>query len=539
MSNALKNASFRWKLLSLPALAAAGFLSMLLVVVVTGRQAAARLELIERGYVPSLEASRDLEETLRALQRGLQDGVNASSPELIAETESLRDAFFARLQSTRANPVARQDEIARLESAMRTYYQTARRTSEKLVAQEGGEDLTAALETMRTQYNGIRSTLQENTKRDAEAMAGAFAGARAAQLTGTRLLVGTIGVFLALLVIASHRVTVAVTAPLSRAVDAARRLTQGDLSIHIEADSNDEVGSLLGAMGAMTGYLRDMGRVAGRIAAGDVSVHVQPRSAADGFGHAFVEMVGRLAGVAGELKSVGTGLAGAAAQLSATATTVSGGASQVAASVEETVSGLQEMTASIARNAENTREMEHVALQASEDARQSGAAVGESVEAMRTIAKTITIVEEIAYQTNLLALNAAIEAARAGEHGRGFAVVAAEVRKLAERSQAAAKDVGTVAARSVAVAERSGQLLNALVPAIRRTADLVQEVAAASRQQKAGVEQIGQAMARVDEVTQQNAAAAEELASTAQEMAAQAESQRRVVSYFQVGEAIA
>jgi methyl-accepting chemotaxis protein len=202
--------------------------------------------------------------------------------------------------------------------------------------------------------------------------------------------------------------------------------------------------------------------------------------------------------------------------------------------VEETTSSLEQISASIRQNAENSRQTEQLAVSGSKEAEESGRTVKQTVVAMRNIAEKVSIIEEIAYQTNLLALNAAIEAARAGEHGRGFAVVATEVRKLAERSQSAAKEISGLAASSVGVAERSGQLLDELVPRIRKTADLVQEVSAASAEQSSGVAQINRAMSQVDQVTQRNASAAEELASTAEEMAAQAEGLQQLVSHFRL-----
>lgn len=219
-------------------------------------------------------------------------------------------------------------------------------------------------------------------------------------------------------------------------------------------------------------------------------------------------------------------------QISATAQNLSQGTSEQAASVQEASASLEEMTESINENARNSRLMAQNALEGSKTAEESGAAVVETVEAMKSIAKEISIVEEISYQTNLLALNAAIEAARAGEHGRGFAVVASEVRKLAERSQSAAQEISSLATASVEVAARSGEMLQTLVPTIRKTADLVQEVASASEQQSAGVGQITSAMGRVDQVAQTNASAAEELSSTAQEMAAQAFALSRQMSFF-------
>jgi methyl-accepting chemotaxis protein len=197
---------------------------------------------------------------------------------------------------------------------------------------------------------------------------------------------------------------------------------------------------------------------------------------------------------------------------------------------------MEEMVSNIRQNADNAQQTDKIALKSAGDARESGKAVQETVAAMKDIAGKISIIEEIARQTNLLALNAAIEAARAGEHGKGFAVVASEVRKLAERSQAAAGEISKLSASSVQVAERAGEMLAKLVPDIQKTAELVQEINGASAEQNSGAEQINKAIQQLDQVVQQNAGAAEEMSSTAEELSSQAEHLQSAVEFFKIGD---
>ena len=288
----------------------------------------------------------------------------------------------------------------------------------------------------------------------------------------------------------------------------------------------------------ITKPIQNIVQVAQNVASGnfDQRVDVTMNDETGQLQRAFRDMIENLSRLIMEIKYGAEGIASAAGQVSSTSQSVSQGTSEQAASVEETSSSLEEMTASISQNAENSRLMEQMATKSASEAEESGRSVAETMDAMNGIADRITIIEEISYQTNLLALNAAIEAARAGEHGKGFAVVASEVRKLAERSQEAAKEISAVASSSVKVAEKSAGLLNSLIPSIAKTTELVQEVSAESSEQSRGVEQVGTAMQQVDQVTQTNASAAEELASTAEELAGQAEALREMVAQFKVDE---
>jgi methyl-accepting chemotaxis protein len=318
-------------------------------------------------------------------------------------------------------------------------------------------------------------------------------------------------------------------AALTPAVDAIRRLGEGDLSINFRGDgSGNEVGLLGSAVGDSIGRMRELvsgvGNTAQRLAEDASRVEERAHQLADG---------------AHQQSGAASAMAASVEQLSVSITHVADSAQQSAVSSTEacgaTVEGRKVVDGTIA-------EMRQIANEIG----QSAAAVESLVQQSQQISSVVQVIREIADQTNLLALNAAIEAARAGEQGRGFAVVADEVRKLAERTssstQEIANTIGAIVAstsgaveqmqsvrqrvgKGVHLAEETGTALTAIDQRARQSLDIANQIANGTREQSStsqelarSVEQIARSSETAAKSAAENQAAAHGLRDMANEL---------------------
>lgn len=172
---------------------------------------------------------------------------------------------------------------------------------------------------------------------------------------------------------------------------------------------------------------------------------------------------------------------------------------------------------------------------------ETGVAMQAIEDSSSKVNRITTVITDIARQTNLLSLNAAIEAAKAGAMGKGFAVVAEEVRKLAERSGAAAKEItgliqesGDRVAHGTRSVQEAARSLEGIEQNVRDNAHHVKQIAAAMEEQARSGEEVVQSVASVTATVERNASAAQGLASTVQETARTTEELARLAQQLQM-----
>ena len=570
-----RDLSIHGKIRLLPKVAGVAMFAIIVLTILFGALSRRNASRIADGYYRSVQLSVTLRERLAVMQRRLQDGVIAKDQEPFRDADAQLDSLMSELSAAASNPVADESRLEALRTRIQAYYTLARSTSARMIAGEVGDSVFHALRSMSNQYSVLRRQIEGNAASDEAQIRAAFASSSRWLVATTGLVVfvglGAVAMLWLLSSFTENLLTRTLTEPLREAAHVADRLARGDVTVSIPGSVDGEVGRLLRAMEQMVRYLKEMAVAAEAIAAGDVSVRmeprsnqdafgvafqhmteylqsmaqvadsvsagnlahrIEPRSPADAFGRAFAAMVATLSTAVGELRGAAQAIAAAAAEVATSAQELSQSTSEEAAVVAQATAALQRVDTLVRRNAETSVTTEELARRGVTDAKQSGEATLDTLRAMHRITERISAVGEIATQTNLLALNAAIEAARAGDHGRGFAVVAAEVRALAEGSQTAAQEIQSLVASSHSVAQRSSELLNTLVPAITQTASLMQRIANASAEQTDGLLEVNGAMREVDSATQRNAAAAQQLAATAAEMSAQAEVLQDLISTF-------
>jgi len=242
-----------------------------------------------------------------------------------------------------------------------------------------------------------------------------------------------------------------ITKPIEELSNATKRLSDGDLTQHVNIKDNTEIGQLSSNFDEMAKNLKNLVRGITKLSS-DVS-------------HASVKMnasSGKTEEISEQISSAIYELAKGAEQQSQSVNTSVEKISIMTHDLGDIVDRIQEvydMTEAInllIANGEKAIEVQNESMVESSEASNS---VSESMKILENktleIEKIVTVIDGIASQTNLLALNASIEAARAGEQGRGFAVVAEEIRKLAEQSSASTSQIDSSIAEIISSTKRA------------------------------------------------------------------------------------
>ena len=330
-----------------------------------------------------------------------------------------------------------------------------------------------------------------------------------------------------------------VTTPLRKINDRIQNIAEGDgdLTIRIDLDRNDELGVLAGNV------------------------------------NKFME---KLQGLISDIRNNTNDVSGAAELLLEVSSSSQKAADEQCQSITMVVAAVNELTVAIQEVARNTGDTAQNAKKANQITDQGQNRIHTAVERVQGLSSRITqtaeimirleteakkvtsvidVIRGIAEQTNLLALNAAIEAARAGEQGRGFAVVADEVRTLASRTQKSTEDIQGMLSQlqtgvqhaveamnastsmtdeAVGSANEAGESLAGIGSAVQNITNMAIQIATAAEEQSSVTEEIDRNLVDINQLAMSTSEGAAKTADASQRLNQLSASLRQLLGRFRV-----
>jgi methyl-accepting chemotaxis protein len=256
--------------------------------------------------------------------------------------------------------------------------------------------------------------------------------------------------------------TLSVTNPLKKVVDAVKEGEKGNMTARSGLDQQDELGVMAKAIDAffeqLQGILRNLRSNSETLAGASEELSAVSKELASG-AEETVSQSNTVASTAEQMSVNINAMASGAEQASVNANEVAGAAEQMSTNMNTIASAIEEMSSSINQIASNAGEARNVAIAATEKSKDATGVMNKLGIAAKEIGQVTDVIKKIADKTNLLALNATIEAASAGEAGKGFAVVAGEIKELANRSAQSADDI---ARRIESIQNGTGDAVNVI-----------------------------------------------------------------------------